>query len=310
MIVTDLRNAPTLAAAAEGIDRSAPAAPAAPRAAAGRSPLLAGIAPARPLAIARSPARARKTRSARSSPAGWAQPKAAAKATTAAKATGASKASTTAKASGSSSKSSASDPLAFLKDKSLSIEDKLMKLLGYMNDRWEKEMQAKMDQIAASEAEKKKPATKSSSSGGGGVFGSVFDAVQKVVAPAAGLVGTVAKLPGVPDLVGKVVTDLGGPVLAAGATALGFPEFAPALLKLGPEIGKAAKSLLAGADAQKPKSSGSSSGSSKALSDAEQQMVMMDIQRIQERQKEMFGLVSNVLKASHDTRMSVVNNIR
>jgi len=38
--------------------------------------------------------------------------------------------------------------------------------------------------------------------------------------------------------------------------------------------------------------------------------VMMDIQRIKQKQQEMFGLVSGILKSSHDTRMSVINNIR
>ncbi|HET7824460.1 MAG TPA: hypothetical protein VFK90_03965 [Anaeromyxobacter sp.] len=319
MITTDLRNAAGLAAAAECLDRSAPA-PAAPRAhRATALPIPIGIAPGRPpaIALAARPARARKARSGLRAHAGYAPAKAAApKASSTAKSSAASK-------STSASKSSSSDPLAFLRDKKLTIEEKLMKLLGYMNERWEKEMQAKMDEIAASEQEKKKQASKSSGSGGGGLLGGVLDVVQKAfTGDVAGAVSSVAKLTPAPELLGKLVSDLGGPALAAGAAALGFPELSPALLKLGPELGKLAKGWLADAEGgggsgstkKAPSSSSgkssSSSGGGKVLSDSEQQVLVMEIQRIQQQQKEMFALVSNVLKGNHDARMSVLNNIR
>jgi hypothetical protein len=36
----------------------------------------------------------------------------------------------------------------------------------------------------------------------------------------------------------------------------------------------------------------------------------MEIERIQNLQKEMFSLVSNILRAGHETRMNVIQNIR
>ena len=47
-----------------------------------------------------------------------------------------------------------------------------------------------------------------------------------------------------------------------------------------------------------------------ALSDSDRQTIMMEIQNIRQKQQEMFGLVSNILKAGHDTRLSIINNIR
>jgi hypothetical protein len=268
-------------------------------------PLLPGAAPARRTGGARrASASARRARSGRSSPAGYAPRTPSAKKTS------------------SSKKSSAADPLAFLRDPKLSIEDKLIQLLGYLNRKWDKEMQDKMDRIAAPEAGKKQAAVKSGSSsskkGSGGILGSlgsIGEALQSVIAPATAAL----QIP----LVRDVLKQVGGPVLAAGATALGFPEAAPLLLKYGPEIVDAASKLATAVDGVAKGSSGSgsssgdsrsssskSSSSDKALSDSEQQMLVMQIQQIQQKQQEMFGMVSNILKSNHDVRMAVVNNIR
>jgi hypothetical protein len=304
MITTDLRTAASLAAAADSLDRTAaasaarsgPASPARarpPRVLAGTPALLE--APAK-----RAPRTSRAVRSTRSSAAGYAQAK------------------TTSKSS--SSKTSASDPLAFLKDSKLSVDEKLMKLAAYLNGKWEKEMDDKMKQIAASEEAKKKAESKpSGSKGGGGLLGGVADMIHTVVAPASAAL----KMPVVRD----VLKQVGGPVLAAGATALGMPALAPILLKFGPQLVDLASSLASAVEgagaaapgggppkASSPKASGgsatSSTAASKAMSDSEVQMVMMEIQRLQQKQQEMFGLVSNVLKSNHDVRMAVVANVR
>jgi len=252
-----------------------------------------------PLAVARRSARpAKRSRTGRSSAAGYAPAaKASAKTTTAAK---------------TSTKAPASDPLAFLKDPRLSIEEKLMKLLGYMNGKWEKEMQKKLDQIGASEGEKKAASTSSGSKKkSGGLLGSVGDFV-KAAFPPAGLAVEALKIPMVRDLLGKV----SGPVLAAGATALGFPQLAPVLLKYGPDLVKTASGFVSSLDGDGEGGGGSkgsgtsSSAGSKSLSDAEKQTLLMEIQRIQQKQQEMFSLVSNVLKSNHDTRSAVIGNIR
>jgi hypothetical protein len=36
----------------------------------------------------------------------------------------------------------------------------------------------------------------------------------------------------------------------------------------------------------------------------------MELQRLIDKQKEMFSLVSNILRTMHDTRMTAINNIR
>jgi hypothetical protein len=221
------------------------------------------------------------------------------------------------------------DPLAFLHDRTLSIEDKLIQLLGYLNAKWDKEIQDEMDRIGASEAAKKAPASKPSGSSGssgtkkkgGGLLGSlggIGDFIEAVVSPATAAL----KIPVVAD----VLKQVSGPVLAAGATALGMPELAPFLMKNGPELVAAASKLASSLDGEagggsassspggSSKTGGSStkppSGDGKALSDSETQMIFMQIQRIQQKQQEMFGLVSAILKSNHDTRMGVVNNIR
>ncbi|HEY6004334.1 MAG TPA: hypothetical protein VIV57_15770, partial [Anaeromyxobacter sp.] len=225
-----------------------------------------------------------------------------------------------------SPKKPAKDPLDFLHDPTLSIEDKLIQLLAYLSAKWDKEIQDKMDQIGASETAKKSSDAKSSGSsgssgskkkGGGllGGLGSIADFIEGVVSPATAAL----QIPAVAD----VLKQVGGPVLAAGATALGAPELAPFLLKNGPEIVATASKLASslegeggsgssGGSGSKPSEGGSkpASGGGKALSDAETQMIFTQIQRIQQKQQEMFGLVSAILKSNHDTRMGVVNNIR
>jgi hypothetical protein len=37
---------------------------------------------------------------------------------------------------------------------------------------------------------------------------------------------------------------------------------------------------------------------------------MTEIQILQEKQKEMFTLVSNILRSQHDTKMAVIGNLR
>jgi hypothetical protein len=37
---------------------------------------------------------------------------------------------------------------------------------------------------------------------------------------------------------------------------------------------------------------------------------MMELQRLVDKQKEMFAMVSNILRAQHDTRMSIIGNVR
>jgi hypothetical protein len=95
---------------------------------------------------------------------------------------------------------------------------------------------------------------------------------------------------------------LSGPWVAAAAWALGAPALAPVLLKVAPAL----ISGLAGAAAAPQ--GGTTSGN--ALSEKEKELKLMEIQRLQNHQNEMFRLVSGILRANHETRLGVIGNIR
>lgn len=226
----------------------------------------------------------------------------------------------TAKSAGASASSSAgkSDPLAFLHDSKLSVEEKMMRLLEHLNERWEKDMQKKLDEMAGHKAASPSSAKASGAPSKSSSFlGKIVDGAKKFF-PEVGLALDALKNPAVRS----VATKIGGPVLAAAATALGFPALAPALLKYAPtviDLAAGAASALdsggAGA-AEAAKSSGSSSSASQAgessggLSDNQMKLKLMEVQRIQDAQKEMFSMVSNLLRSSHELRMSLIGNLR
>jgi hypothetical protein len=37
---------------------------------------------------------------------------------------------------------------------------------------------------------------------------------------------------------------------------------------------------------------------------------MMELQRLVDKQKEMFAMISSVLRSQHDTRMAIIGNVR
>ena len=181
-----------------------------------------------------------------------------------------------------------------------------MKLLAYLNAQWDEQMQERLDRIAAGEAAK----TSSSSSSGSKSKG-ILGGIASAFSGALGVAADFLKVPAVKTALKK----LGGPVLAAAASALGFPAAAPILLKYGPDVVNAAIGVATAAAGSASRSSASSSASkssstSGALNDSDRQMLVMDVQNIREKQQQMFSLVSNILKSGHDTRMSIIGNIR
>lgn len=217
--------------------------------------------------------------------------------------------------SSASGKTSTSDPLAFLKDPKLSIEEKLMRLLAHLNAKYEEEMQQRMDALAG-----KTPAASKATSGSsgtkkkGGIFGAIASLVTKVVPDAGGIVDLLKD-----KTFQAALSKLGGPVLAAGASALGMPALAPALLKLGPTLAGGAVELAKAIDTElkaTPASGSASSGSSGSasgkteLSSSEQQLELMKLQQLQEKQKEMFSMVSAIFRMQHETRAGIIANIR
>ena len=267
-------------------------------------------------------------------------------------------------------KSTAAKELAFLDDPTLSIQDKLYQFMALQ---MRKSNQALKDAMLEYEGKRAQSATKQTaakastsgassssstpakkSSGGGGLFGMLGDALGGIADAVVGGAESLAK-------------DLGGPLLAAGCTAVGLPFLAPVALQIGGTIGKAAvggvasmvgnaaSSLFGGssqdlgetvlgpavaasgggstsatATAAKALSStsagtttakASSSATTKASSttskasasegdDFDERVEAMNLQRLVEKQQAMFGILSNALKAMHDTQMNAIQNMR
>jgi hypothetical protein len=224
------------------------------------------------------------------------------------------KASTTSKAGYAASTAVPKD-LAFLKDAKLSVEEKLLRFLAYMNAKSEAEITSKMQEMAGGT-----PAKASGSSGTTaqpkkqkGFWGKLLDAA-KTGLPALGLSMQLLKN----TTTKNMLKQLGGPALAAAATALGFPQAAPLLAKLGPQIvdyaaaGMQAIEKAAAAETSSSSGSGTAStgGTSGAGTGKSEQIQYMELQRLYDKQKEMFTAVSNMLRSMHDTRTSIIANIR
>jgi hypothetical protein len=194
----------------------------------------------------------------------------------------------------------------FLKDKSLSVEERLFRFMQLMSKKYESALDKKMNEIAAKQQKKKAEDKKS-----GGLFGGILGSVGSVIKAAVPLVDVAANLLG-NKAFASLLKEVSGPVLAAGAVAFGVPQLAPLLAQLGPDLVAAVPELAGrlglGDDASATKTSGSASSKSgdPEMSQADQ----MELQRIMEKQKEMFATISAVLKSMHDTKMSIIGNIR
>jgi hypothetical protein len=195
-----------------------------------------------------------------------------------------------------------------------------MQLLAHLDKQYEAQMQQHMDVLAGKTSSSKVSSGATSGSSGttkkkGGLFGALASVVSKVF-PGAGAIVDLLK----DKTFQGALKKLGGPVLAAAASALGFPALAPALMKLGPELASGALDLAKALDAEvKSSSSGASTSSTSTasngsgkteLSSSDQQLEFMKLQRLQEKQKEMFAAVSAILRMQHETRAGIIGNIR
>jgi hypothetical protein len=201
--------------------------------------------------------------------------------------------------------------LAFLKDGRLSVEEKLARLMVYLSDKYEKQLEQKLRQYGDLEA---KGSTTATSTGAASSSSSPLSAVTnglKSVLSKAGLGGLVTG-----TFLPQLATQLAAPVLAGAATALGMPALAPVLLQAGPFLGSLASgavSALTGGKASTSTAKATSASSTSTGASAEapsEKQLMTEIQILQEKQKEMFTLVSNILRSMHDTKMGVIGNIR
>ncbi len=233
-------------------------------------------------------------------------------------------------ASGTSTK--ASGEWSFLSDASLTIEDKLARFMQAVQKKIDDELTQKMEDYKAKYGEGGTETKKDSGGFLGRLLGAIF--------PPLSLVGDL--FGGLEGFLGDALKSLGGPLLAALATAVGAPMLAPAALKLGDALGKllggsskSTKTTLKGGGTTTPedieaqrkaktsaststtkstssKGTGSSS-KSKGKDEAgspDERLAMLEIQRLVDKQNELFSLVSNVLKGMHDTSMTTIQNLR
>jgi hypothetical protein len=214
-------------------------------------------------------------------------------------------------ASSTSSSAGTSGALAFLKDAKLSVEEKLARLMIYLSDKYEKQLEQKLQQYSDLENGKATSSSSKKSTGSTSATSSLKDGLSSLLSKAG--LGSLFSGASLQKLLGQVA----GPVLAGAATALGAPSLAPMILKAGPLLGSLASGAIsalggsgASGAASSSKSASSSSGSSSSSAAPSEKQLMTEIQILQEKQKEMFTLVSNILRSQHDTKMAVIGNVR
>ncbi len=222
---------------------------------------------------------------------------------------------------------------AFLTSPSLSIEEKLARFMLAVQKKMDDDLTRKMEEYRAKYGE---GGSESKKEDGGGIFG----AILKILCPPLAIADSI--FGGVDEFLAQGLKTLGGPLLAALATALGMPGLAPAALQIGKGIGEAvvasrpkpastAKSKDSAPAAGKTGSSTSSSKTGDAKSSSgkttgkdstskttakgeagspDERLEMLEIQRLVEKQNALFTLVSNVMKNMHETTMTAVQNVR
>jgi len=198
---------------------------------------------------------------------------------------------------------------SFLTDPSLSVEEKLARFMMAVQKKLDGELTEKMKDYKAKYGE---GGTETKKDEGG-----FFSTILKVICPPLAIADAI--FGGVDEFLNDALRTLGGPVLAALATAVGLPMLAPAALALGQGLGSM---LGGGSKAAKPKSASSGTTKDKTTTTTkpkttkgeagspDERLEMLEIQRLVEKQNQMFTLVSNVMKGMHETTMVAIQNIR
>ncbi len=208
----------------------------------------------------------------------------------------------------SSATAKAGGALAFLDDPRLSTEEKLFRFMMFVSEKYDRDIEEKMKAAGGSggSASAGTTATKKKSSN---PLAKIAGAIKTVI-PAAGLaLETLGN-----TKVQALLKTVSGPVLAAGATALGMPALAPLLAKVGPELAGVTIDLAKALDAPSSTVTTTTTGASGATSTGADPQIdqrkMMELQYAMDKQKEMFSLVSNILRSMHDMKMVAVQNVR
>jgi hypothetical protein len=213
---------------------------------------------------------------------------------------------------------------SFLTDASLSVEEKLARFMAAVQKKLDGELTQKMEDYKAKYGEGGTEAKEKDD--GGGIFGTILKVLVPPLAIADSIFG------GVDEFLKDALQALGGPVLAALATAVGLPMLAPAALALGQGLGAMvagesstakktpAKKTDTKTDASKDKTPAKGTTAAKPKTDPkagtgeagspDERLQMLEIQRLVDKQNQLFTLVSNVMKSMHDTSMVAVQNLR
>lgn len=217
---------------------------------------------------------------------------------------------------------------AFLRDPKLSIEEKLSRFIGLLMTKSEQDLLRQMEKMAPG-------STAAAASGGGATGTGGTGGAAKPKATKFSLWGLAKSVFPALNLASQVVGDaqlkklasqLSGPVLAAACTAVGLPQLAPLAQKYGPQlVGALAKDITldlglltggggGGGSGAAAGAGGAASGTAAKAGGAEaatsEKAQLMELQRLQDRDRELFSLFSNMLKAMHDARMTAIQNVR
>jgi hypothetical protein len=210
---------------------------------------------------------------------------------------------------------------SFLSDPSLSVEEKLARFMIAAQKKLDDDLTKRMEEYRARYGE---GGTEAKKDDGGGIFGSILKALFPPLAIADAIFGDLD------GFLNDALKALGGPLLAALATAVGLPTLAPAALKVGDAV---ASAIAGGSSGTKKASTAKAGGTGKGAATPkktttakeetakkdtakkeagtpDERLEMLEIQRLVDKQNTMFTLVSNVMKSMHDTAMVAVQNVR
>jgi hypothetical protein len=208
---------------------------------------------------------------------------------------------------------------SFLSDPALSIEEKLSRFMIAVQKKLDAELTDKMDDYKAKYGEGGTEAKKED----GGFFGGLLSSILPGIGGGGGIFDSL--FGGLEGMLGDALKSFGGPLLAALASAVGLPMLAPAAMKVGESLGGALSGSLKGTTAKSGSSGSTKTGStakstSKAKSGTttqkgeagspDERLEMLEIQRLVEKQNQLFTLVSNLMKGMHETTMVAVQNVR
>ena len=202
--------------------------------------------------------------------------------------------------------------LAFLDDPRLSTEEKLFRFMMYVTEKYDRDIEQKMKAAGGGGTSSGGSSAAGSKKKSSNPFSKIAGAL-KTVFPAAGIALEALNNKNLQSL----VKSISGPALAAGAAALGMPALAPILAKVGPQLAgvtfdlaKALDEPATSAGAAGGATSGGGSTSSASGDPEVDRRKVMELQYAMDKQKEMFSLVSNILRSMHDMKMVAVQNIR